>query len=66
MLLAFVMAVLGYGLMLIAMTYIVVRLPADLIHFQGYFFAICIGLAIGEFVFGRFYPHDNSDCKHCN
>jgi hypothetical protein len=58
MLLTFVMAMFGYALMLIVMTYIVVFpfCHGFRVDPQGYFFAVCLGLALGEFVFGRFYP----------
>jgi hypothetical protein len=49
------MAILGYALMLIAMTYVVVTSQCYKNDLKGYFFAICLGLAIGEFAFGRFY-----------
>lgn len=41
-LLSFLQAMVGYFLMLIAMTYVV-----------SYFFALCLGIALGELLFGR-------------
>jgi len=52
MMLAFIIAVLGYALMLVAMTYIV-----------AYLLAVCAGLAVGEFVFSCHYRvHLDEDC----
>lgn len=66
-LLVFVTVILGYALMLITMTFVVVSLlnlvaRSCILTVQGYFFAVCTGYAIGELAFGR-YAHETSNAE---